>query len=234
MLKIENLCKSFRTEDVETIALNNVSFTVEDGEFVAIMGPSGCGKSTLLNILGLLDNPTSGKYFLGNHEVANLKEKERTDVRKGEIGFVFQSFNLIDELNVEENIELPLTYLNIPKAERKAKVQAIMKRMAISHRAKHFPHQLSGGQQQRIAIARAIANRPKVLIADEPTGNLDPGKSDQIMDLLERINKRYGTTILMVTHDLTLVNKHRKRTVVLEHGHIVADLAQGGYVRHDQ
>ena len=132
MLKIENLCKSFRTEDVETIALNNVSFTVEDGEFVAIMGPSGCGKSTLLNILGLLDNPTSGKYFLGNHEVANLKEKERTDVRKGEIGFVFQSFNLIDELNVEENIELPLTYLNIPKAERKAKVQAIMKRMAIS------------------------------------------------------------------------------------------------------
>jgi putative ABC transport system ATP-binding protein len=135
MLKIENLCKSFRTEDVETIALNNVSFTVEDGEFVAIMGPSGCGKSTLLNILGLLDNPTSGKYFLGNHEVANLKEKERTDVRKGEIGFVFQSFNLIDELNVEENIELPLTYLNIPKAERKAKVQAIMKRMAISHRA---------------------------------------------------------------------------------------------------
>lgn len=129
MLKIENLCKSFRTEDVETIALNNVSFTVGDGEFVAIMGPSGCGKSTLLNILGLLDNPTSGKYFLGNHEVANLKEKERTDVRKGEIGFVFQSFNLIDELNVEENIELPLTYLNIPKAERKAKVQAIMKRI---------------------------------------------------------------------------------------------------------
>ena len=167
MLKIENLCKSFRTEDVETIALNNVSFTVEDGEFVAIMGPSGCGKSTLLNILGLLDNPTSGKYFLGNHEVANLKEKERTDVRKGEIGFVFQSFNLIDELNVEENIELPLTYLNIPKAERKAKVQAIMKRMAISHRAKHFPHQLSGGQQQRVAIARAVVFGPKLILADD-------------------------------------------------------------------
>ena len=173
MLKIENLCKSFRTEDVETIALNNVSFTVEDGEFVAIMGPSGCGKSTLLNILGLLDNPTSGKYFLGNHEVANLKENERTDVRKGEIGFVFQSFNLIDELTVEENIELPLTYLNIPKAERKAKVEAIMKRMAISHRAKHFPHQLSGGQQQRVAIARAMVFGPKLILADEPTGNLD-------------------------------------------------------------
>ena len=200
MIKVENLCKSFRTEDVETIALNNVSFTVEDGEFVAIMGPSGCGKSTLLNILGLLDNPTSGKYFLGNHEVANLKEKERTDVRKGEIGFVFQSFNLIDELNVEENIELPLTYLNIPKAERKAKVQAIMKRMAISHRAKHFPHQLSGGQQQ-------------------PTGNLDSKNGAEVMHLLTELNHE-GTTIVMVTH-----NEHdakiAHRTIRLFDGQIV-------------
>ena len=200
MLKIENLCKSFRTEDVETIALNNVSFTVEDGEFVAIMGPSGCGKSTLLNILGLLDNPTSGKYFLGNHEVADLKENERTDVRKGEIGFVFQSFNLIDELTVEENIELPLTYLNIPKAECKAKVQAIMKRMAISHRAKHFPHQLSGGQQQRVAIARAVVFGPKLILADEPTGNLDSKNGAEVMHLLTELNHE-GTTIVMVTHN---------------------------------
>ena len=146
MIKVENLSKSFRTEEVETIALNNVSFQVEDKEFVAIMGPSGCGKSTLLNILGLLDNPTGGKYWLGDKEVSALKEKDRTDVRKGEIGFVFQSFNLIDELNVEENIELPLTYLGMSKAERKQKVKDIMKRMGISHRAKHFPHQLSGGQ----------------------------------------------------------------------------------------
>ena len=200
MIKVENLCKSFRTEDVETIALNNVSFTVEDGEFVAIMGPSGCGKSTLLNILGLLDNPTSGKYFLGNHEVANLKEKERTDVRKGEIGFVFQSFNLIDELNVEENIELPLTYLNIPKAERKAKVQAIMKRMAISHRAKHFPHQLSGGQQQRLCIARALAVNPEVLLMDEPTSALDPISTNKIEELVGELKENY--TIIIVTHNM--------------------------------
>lgn len=199
MIKVENLCKSFRTEDVETIALNNVSFTVEDGEFVAIMGPSGCGKSTLLNILGLLDNPTSGKYFLGNHEVANLKEKERTDVRKGEIGFVFQSFNLIDELNVEENIELPLTYLNIPKAERKAKVQAIMKRMAISH--------------------RAVVFGPKLILADEPTGNLDSKNGAEVMHLLTELNHE-GTTIVMVTH-----NEHdakiAHRTIRLFDGQIV-------------
>ena len=210
MLKIENLCKSFRTEDVETIALNNVSFTVEDGEFVAIMGPSGCGKSTLLNILGLLDNPTSGKYFLGNHEVANLKEKERTDVRKGEIGFVFQSFNLIDELNVEENIELPLTYLNIPKAERKAKVQAIMKRMAISHRAKHFHHQLSGGQQQRVAIARAVVFGPKLILADEPTGALDSKTSVEVMDLLKELHQKEGMTIVVVTHESGVANETDK------------------------
>ena len=221
MIKVENLSKSFRTEEVETIALNNVSFTVEDGEFVAIMGPSGCGKSTLLNILGLLDNPTSGKYFLGDHEVENLKEKERTDVRKGEIGFVFQSFNLIDELNVEENIELPLTYLNIPKAERKEKVQAIMKRMNISHRAKHFPHQLSGGQQQRVAIARAVVLGPKLILADEPTGNLDSKNGAQVMHLLTELNHE-GTTIVMVTHnehDAKIAN----RTIRLFDGEVVKE-----------
>ena len=200
MIKVENLSKPFRTEEVETIALNNVSFQVEDKEFVAIMGPSGCGKSTLLNILGLLDNPTGGKYWLGDKEVSALKEKDRTDVRKGEIGFVFQSFNLIDELNVEENIELPLTYLGMSKAERKQKVKDIMKRMGISHRAKHFPHQLSGGQQQRVAIARAVVFGPKLILADEPTGNLDSKNGAEVMGLLTELN-REGTTIVMVTHN---------------------------------
>ena len=199
MIKVENLSKSFRTEEVETIALNGVSFEVKDGEFVAIMGPSGCGKSTLLNILGLLDNPTNGKYWLDGKEVDSLKEKDRTDVRKGQIGFVFQSFNLIDELNVEENIELPLTYLNVPAKERKQRVQDIMKRMAISHRAKHFPHQLSGGQQQRVAIARAVVFGPKIILADEPTGNLDSKNGIEVMKLLTELN-REGTTIVMVTH----------------------------------
>ena len=199
MIKVENLSKSFRTEEVETIALNGVSFEVKDGEFVAIMGPSGCGKSTLLNILGLLDNPTGGKYWLDGNEVSALKEKDRTDVRKGQIGFVFQSFNLIDELNVEENIELPLTYLNIPAKERKQRVQEIMKRMAISHRAKHFPHQLSGGQQQRVAIARAVVFDPKIILADEPTGNLDSKNGIEVMKLLTELN-REGTTIVMLTH----------------------------------
>ena len=200
MIKVENLCKSFRTEDVETIALNNVSFEVNNGEFVAIMGPSGCGKSTLLNILGLLDNPTSGEYWLGDQEVDVLKEKDRTNVRKGEIGFVFQSFNLIDELNVAENIELPLTYLNVKATERKERVQKIMKRMAISHRANHFPHQLSGGQQQRVAIARAVVFNPKLILADEPTGNLDSKNGTEVMHLLTELNQE-GTTIVMVTHN---------------------------------
>lgn len=199
MIRVENLSKSFRTEEVETVALDKVSFEVKDGEFVAIMGPSGCGKSTLLNILGLLDNPTSGKYWLGDREVENLKEKERTDVRKGEIGFVFQSFNLIDELSVEENIELPLTYLGVSRTERKKRVQEIMKRMAISHRAKHFPHQLSGGQQQRVAIARAVLPHPQIILADEPTGNLDSANGKEVMDLLGELH-REGATIVMVTH----------------------------------
>ena len=200
MIKVVNLSKTFRTDEVETIALDKVSFDIKDGEFVAIMGPSGCGKSTLLNILGLLDNPTQGEYWLGEHEVSQLKEKDRTDIRKGEIGFVFQSFNLIDELNVEENIALPLTYLHIPKAERRQKVEAVMKRMGISHRAKHFPHQLSGGQQQRVAIARAVVFGPKLILADEPTGNLDSKNGAEGMHLLTELNQE-GTTIVMVTHN---------------------------------
>ena len=199
MIKIENLVKKFTTTEVETIALNNVSLEVADKEFVAIMGPSGCGKSTLLNIMGLLDNPTAGDYYLNNQEVGHLREKDRTKVRKGNIGFVFQSFNLIDELNVYENVELPLTYLGIPADERKRKVTEILKRMAISHRAKHYPQQLSGGQQQRVAIARAVVCEPKIILADEPTGNLDSKNGLEVMQLLTELNKE-GTTIVMVTH----------------------------------
>ena len=194
MIKIEGLSKFFRTEEVETIALNGVSMEVKDGEFVAIMGPSGCGKSTLLNILGLLDNPTSA-----DREVGHLKEKERTQVRKGNIGFVFQSFNLIDELNVFENVELPLTYLKVKASERKQMVNDILKRMNISHRANHFPQQLSGGQQQRVAIARAVVSNPKIILADEPTGNLYSKNGAEVMQLLTELNKE-GTTIVMVTH----------------------------------
>ena len=219
MIKIENIKKSFRTEDVETIALNGVSFEINDGEFVAIMGPSGCGKSTLLNILGLLDNPTSGTYLLNGKDVSALSESERTDVRKGVIGFVFQSFNLIDELNVEENIALPLTYMGIPAAERKRRVHDVMKRMSISHRAHHFPHQLSGGQQQRVAIARAVVAEPKIILADEPTGNLDSKNGAEVMDMLLQLN-REGTTIVMVTH-----NEHdasmAQRTIHMFDGNIV-------------
>ena len=199
MIKVENLSKSFRTEEVETIALNDVSFEVADRDFVAIMGPSGCGKSTLLNILGLLDNPTSGRYWLSGQEVGNLKENERADVRKGRIGFVFQSFNLIDALNVRENIELPLTYMDIKSSERKRMVEDIMARIGINHRAEHFPHQLSGGQQQRVAIARAVVYNPGLILADEPTGNLDSKNGAEIMSLLSELNKE-GTTIVMVTH----------------------------------
>jgi putative ABC transport system ATP-binding protein len=199
MLKIENLKKVFRTEEVETVALNEVSLEVNDGEFIAIMGPSGCGKSTLLNILGLLDNPTSGKYYLADSEVGHLKEKERTQARKGNIGFVFQSFNLIEEMNVFENVELPLVYMKINKAERKKRVEEALHRMNISHRANHFPNQLSGGQQQRVAIARAVVANPKLILADEPTGNLDSKNGKDVMDLLSELNKE-GTTIVMVTH----------------------------------
>lgn len=199
MIKTINLKKVFRTEEVETLALNNVNIEISNGEFVAIMGPSGCGKSTLLNILGLLDNPTEGQYLLNGTDVSRLVESQRTQLRKGVIGFVFQSFNLIDELNVYENIELPLLYMGISTTERKKRVQEAMNRMAITHRSKHFPQQLSGGQQQRVAIARAVVASPKLILADEPTGNLDSTNGKEVMNLLSELNKE-GTTIIMVTH----------------------------------
>ena len=223
MIKIEDLRKVFRTEEVETVALNNVSMNVSEGEFIAIMGPSGCGKSTLLNILGLLDNPTSGKYYLGGTEVGHLKEKERTQARKGNIGFVFQSFNLIEEMNVFENVELPLVYMKIKPSERKQRVEDALKRMNISHRAKHFPNQLSGGQQQRVAIARAVVANPKLILADEPTGNLDSKNGKDVMDLLSELNKD-GTTIVMVTHSLHDAS-FAHRIVNLFDGQIVTEVA---------
>ena len=222
MIKVTDLSKVFRTEEIETTALNGVSFEIKDGEFVAIMGPSGCGKSTLLNIMGLLDNPSGGSYMLLGSEVGQLKEKERTKFRKGNIGFVFQSFNLIDELNVYENVELPLRYLNISASERKQKVAEILKRMGISHRAKHFPQQLSGGQQQRVAIARAVVSNPKLILADEPTGNLDSENGKEVMDLLSELNAE-GTTIVMVTHsqkDAAVA----QRVINLFDGQIVGDV----------
>jgi putative ABC transport system ATP-binding protein len=201
MIKTENLTKVFRTEEIETSALNQVNLHVQKGEFVAIMGPSGCGKSTLLNIIGLLDNPTNGEYYFDEQEVGHLKERNRTQLRKGNIGFVFQSFNLIDELNVYENVELPLIYLKLKARERKEMVEKVLERMKISHRKKHFPQQLSGGQQQRVAIARAVVANPKLILADEPTGNLDSKNGLEVMNLLTELN-REGTTIVMVTHSL--------------------------------
>ena len=199
MIKTVNLQKIFRTEEVQTLALTNVNIEVSEGEFVAVMGPSGCGKSTLLNILGLLDNPTGGEYYLNGTEVSRYTESQRTDLRKGAIGFVFQSFNLIDELNVYENVELPLLYMGIPSAERKKRVEDALERMGMMHRVKHFPQQLSGGQQQRTAIARAVVANPKLILADEPTGNLDSKNGREVMELLKELH-RDGTTIVMVTH----------------------------------
>lgn len=199
MIKINDLKKVFRTEEIETVALNGISLEVADGEFIAVMGPSGCGKSTLLNILGLLDNPTSGEYYLDDKEVGHLKEKQRTEMRKGNIGFVFQSFNLIEEMTVYENVELPLIYLKVKPSERKQRVEEALRRMNISHRVNHFPNQLSGGQQQRVAIARAVVANPKLILADEPTGNLDSKNGKDVMELLSELNKE-GTTIVMVTH----------------------------------
>lgn len=198
-IEIKDLEKVFRTDTVETVALNKVSFTIGDGEFVAIMGPSGCGKSTLVNILGLLDNPTAGSYLLDDKEVGNLRESERTEWRKGRIGFVFQSFNLIEEMTVRDNIMLPLNNLKLDKVEKRRRVDEALRRMGISHRAGHYPSQLSGGQQQRVAIARAIVGKPGLILADEPTGNLDSRNGAEVMDLLRDLH-RDGATIVMVTH----------------------------------
>ena len=222
MLKIENLRKVFRTDEIETIALDNVSFAIEKGEFVAVMGPSGCGKSTLLNILGLLDNPTSGSYTLLGQEVSAFREEDRTLFRKGNIGFVFQSFNLIDELNVFENVELPLIYRRVKASERRRRVTEILNRMNISHRAKHFPQQLSGGQQQRVAIARAVIANPQLILADEPTGNLDSKNGQEVMELLSELN-REGTTIIMVTHSQH-DSTYAHRVLHLFDGTLVKDL----------
>ena len=222
MLKVENLQKSFYTEEIETIALNGVSLEVKEGEFVAVMGPSGCGKSTLLNILGLLDNPTGGSYSLLGTEVGGLKEKDRTALRKGNIGFVFQSFNLIDELSVAENVELPLIYMGVKASERKERVQKMLDRMNISHRAGHFPQQLSGGQQQRVAIARALVSNPKLILADEPTGNLDSKNGQEVMTLLQELHKE-GTTIIMVTHSQHDA-AYASRTICLFDGKVVTDV----------
>lgn len=199
MIQIKELQKLFATEEVETTALNGINLEIKEGEFVAIMGPSGCGKSTLLNIIGLLDNPSGGEYNFFGTEVAKMTERKRAQLRKGNIGFVFQSFNLIDELTVFENVELPLIYMNIPVKERKTKVEAVLERMSIMHRRNHFPQQLSGGQQQRVAIARAVVAKPKLILADEPTGNLDSKNGEEVMKLLQELNEE-GTTIIMVTH----------------------------------
>jgi len=219
LIKTENLQRVFRTEEIETTALRDVSIEINEGEFVAIMGPSGCGKSTLLNILGLLDNPTSGTYLLNGIDVSKKSESERTDIRKGVLGFVFQSFNLIEDLNVTENIELPLLYMGLPAAERKRRVEEAMKRMDISHRSKHFPAQLSGGQQQRVAIARAVVTQPKLILADEPTGNLDSQNGKEVMQLLQELNHE-GTTIVMVTHSHRDA-EYANRTINLFDGQVV-------------
>ncbi|MBN1250621.1 MAG: ABC transporter ATP-binding protein [Bacteroidales bacterium] len=221
MLKTKKLVKIFRSDEVETMALNNINLDISEGEFVAIMGPSGCGKSTLLNILGLLDNPTSGELFFNGTDVSYFSERNRTKLRKNNVGFVFQSFNLIDELSVYENVELPLLYLKNSKAERKQKVMEVLDYMQIAHRKKHFPQQLSGGQQQRVAVARAVVTNPKLILADEPTGNLDSANGEEVMKLLTQLNNN-GTTIVMVTHSPIDADKAH-RIVQLFDGHIVTE-----------
>ena len=221
MIKTKNLTKVFRTEEIETSALNNVAFSIGQGEFVAVMGPSGCGKSTLLNIIGLLDTPSEGQFYFMDKEISKFKESQLTDLRKGNIGFIFQSFNLIDELTVFENVELPLLYLRMSSKDRKKKVEEVLERVQISHRKNHFPQQLSGGQQQRVAIARAVVANPRLILADEPTGNLDSANGEEVLKLLEELNHD-GTTIVMVTHSPAHAER-ANRIIQLFDGHIVTE-----------
>jgi len=225
MIKTENLTKIFRTDEVETTALNEVTFEIKQGEFVAIMGPSGCGKSTLLNILGLLDNPSGGGYFFLDQNVATYSEKQRAKLRKENIGFVFQNFNLIDELNVFENVELPLIYLGMKSSERKKRVEEVLEYMKILHRKKHFPLQLSGGQQQRVAVARAVVAKPKLILADEPTGNLDSAHGEEVMNMLDELNQN-GTTLIIVTHSQRDA-EYAQRIVRLFDGQIINENIKG-------
>lgn len=221
MLKLQDLTKAYRTDEVETVALNNVNIEIEQGEFVAIMGPSGCGKSTLLNIVGMLDTPTSGHYYFKGEDVAGYSESQLGVIRKHNIGFIFQSFNLIDELSVAENIELALLYHDIPATERKERVAAVMDKVGIAHRAKHMPSQLSGGQQQRVAVARAVVGNQSMILADEPTGNLDTAHGQEVMEMLQRLNEE-GTTIVMVTHSPSHAD-YARRTINLLDGHVVTE-----------
>ena len=221
MIQISNLEKYYRTEEVETVALNKLSISIKEGEFVAVMGPSGCGKSTLLNILGLLDDPDEGSYLFNGIEVAGFKERQRANLRKHNIGFVFQSFNLIDELSVFENVELPLIYTGVKTAERKQRVELVLDKMQIMHRRNHFPGQLSGGQQQRVAVARAVVNHPKLILADEPTGNLDSNNGNEVMQLMTDLNEQ-GTTIIMVTHSEHDA-KYSHRIIRMLDGHAVTE-----------
>jgi putative ABC transport system ATP-binding protein len=227
MIQAKNLKKIYSTEEVETTALNNVNIEIKEGEFVAIMGPSGCGKSTLLNIMGLLDNPSDGEYHFLGHDVSDKTERERAQFRKGNIGFIFQSFNLIDELTVFENVELPLLYLGMDSAERKEKAEAALERMSMMHRRNHFPQQLSGGQQQRVAIARAVVANAKLILADEPTGNLDSDHGNEVMKVLAELNEQ-GTTIVMVTHSPHDAD-YAMRVIHLFDGHVVTENMQEGF-----
>lgn len=227
MIRTVNLKKLYVTEEVETTALDNVNLEVREKEFVSIMGPSGCGKSTLLNLLGLLDNPTDGEFYFLNTEVSKFSERQRSNLRKENIGFVFQSFNLIDELTVYENVELPLLYLGYSSAERKSRVEEVLEQMEIMHRRNHFPQQLSGGQQQRVAVSRAIVGKPKLILADEPTGNLDSAHGDDVMKILTELNES-GTTIIMVTHSPTYA-EYGSRIVHLFDGHVVSENFKEGF-----
>lgn len=227
MIKTVNLTKVYRTDEIETTALNGVNFNIATGEFVAVMGPSGCGKSTLLNIIGMIDNPTSGEYHFLDQEISKYSERQRADLRKANLGFIFQSFNLIDELTVFENVELPLIYNNIKSSERKKMVETVLERMNMMHRRNHFPQQLSGGQQQRVAVSRAIVHKPKLILADEPTGNLDSENGGEVMQLLTQLNEE-GTTIIMVTHSPRDA-EYSHRIVRLLDGQIVAENQLKGY-----